>query len=81
MKRIPLSVIELCDEDGKITPLYVVKDGKRYAVDKVMSSMRHAPQVECVSPTRYDCMIEGRKKTIYRDAYPSQKWFSVMRYD
>ena len=37
---------ELCDEDGKITPLYVVKDGKRYAVDKVMSSMRQRPKIK-----------------------------------
>lgn len=77
MQRIAIAVIELCDENGKITPLAVVKDGKRYEVDKVLSSMRHAPDVECVSPTRYDCIVEGRKMTIYRDAYPSQKWFSV----
>ncbi len=79
MKRIPIGVIELCDEDGELTPMFVVKDGKRYAIDTVMSVRRHAPGVECVSPLRYDCIIEGRKKTIYRDAYPSGKWFSVVQ--
>ena len=77
MERIPISVIELCDDDGNITPLYVVKDGKQFAIDKVLSVMRHAPNVACVSPMRYDCVIEGKPRTIYRDAYPSQKWFSV----
>lgn len=77
VERIPLSVIELCDENGEITPLYVVKDGKRFAVERVMRRSRHAPPVACVSPTRFDCMIDGRKKIIYRDAFPSLKWFSV----
>ncbi|MCH5160936.1 MAG: hypothetical protein J1G04_02795 [Clostridiales bacterium] len=77
MIRIPLSVIEKCDEDGGITPLKVVVDGKEYTIDKVLSERRHAPNVACVSPMRYDCVIEGRSKVIYRDAYPSQKWFSV----
>lgn len=78
MKRVSIAVIELCDEDGKLTPLFVVKDGKRYEVDRVISVMRHAPAVACVSPMRYDCVIEGHKKTIYRDAHPSDKWFSVL---
>ncbi|MDE6401050.1 MAG: hypothetical protein K2L54_00380 [Clostridiales bacterium] len=77
MERIPISVIELCDEDGQITPLAVVKDGKEYGIDKVFGFTRHAPAVACVSPMRYDCLISGIKRTIYRDAYPSQKWFSV----
>lgn len=78
MKRLDIAVIELCDEDGGVTPLYVVKDGKNYVVDKVLHVARHAPQVACVSPMRYDCVIEGRKKTIYRDAPPHAKWFSVV---
>lgn len=49
MKRLDIAVIELCDEDGGVTPLYVVKDGKNYAVDKVLHVARHAPQVACVS--------------------------------
>lgn len=77
MERIPLSVIELCDEDGKLTPLYVVVDGKQYEVQKVYGSRRHAPDVACVSPVRYDCVIDGVRKTIYRDGHPSNKWFSV----
>lgn len=77
MERIAIGVIELCDEDGKVTPLAVVKDGRRFEVDKITSVMRHAPAVACVSPMRYDCVIEGKKRVIYRDAYPSQKWFSV----
>ncbi len=78
MERMPIGVIELCDEDGKIAPLYVVKDGKSFSVDRVVRVSRHAPKVACVSPMRYDCIIDGRKKVIYRDAYPSQKWFSVV---
>lgn len=70
-------MIELCDENGEITPLYVVKDGKRFPVERVISRSKNAPPVECVSPTRYDCMVDGRKKIIYRDAFPSLKWFSV----
>ena len=77
MRRIAISVIELCDEEGTVTPLFVVFDGKRYEVEKVLRVSRHAPGVACVSPMRYDCMIDGRKKVIYRDAYPSCKWFSV----
>ncbi|MDE7463457.1 MAG: hypothetical protein K2M48_00365 [Clostridiales bacterium] len=77
MERIPLCVIEKCDEDGNVTPLFVVKNGKHYAIDKVYGVSRHAPSVACVSPMRYDCAIEGRKKVIYRDAHPSNKWFSV----
>lgn len=78
MKRKAISVIELCDESGGITPLCVVAGGKRYEVDKVLSVTRHAPDVECVSPMRYDCIVCGVKKTLYRDGYPSQKWFSVV---
>ena len=77
MERIAISVIELIDEDGGITPLAVVKDGKEYGVDKVLSVTRHAPNVACISPLRYDCVIEGVKKTIYRDGHPHVKWFSV----
>ena len=77
MDRIAISVVELCDEQGKITPLAVVKDGKEFAVDKVLSVRRHAPNVACVSPMRYDCIITGKARSIYRDSYPSQKWFSV----
>lgn len=77
MERLPISVIELCDEQANITPMYVVKDGKRYEVEKVLRVSRHAPAVECVMPTRYDCIIAGVKKTIYRDAHPSNRWFSV----
>ena len=29
-------MIELCDEEGGITPLFVVADGKRYEVERVM---------------------------------------------
>ena len=77
MERIAISVIELCDEEGGITPLFVVADGRKYEVERVMRVSRHAPAVACVSPMRYDCVIEGRKKAIYRDAHPSSKWFSV----
>ena len=77
MIRIPIGVIEKCDESGEITPIAVVVGGKQYRVDKVLSVRRHAPNVACVSPMRYDCVIDGRSKVIYRDAYPSQKWFSV----
>ena len=78
MKRVAIGVIELCDEDGTVTPMFVVKDGKKYSVDKVLSVRRHAPPVACVSAVRYDCIVEGHKKTIYRDAYPSLRWFSVV---
>ncbi len=78
MKRIDLSVIELCDENGEVTPLAVVFDGKEYGIDKVLSVTRHAPnEVACVSPMRYDCIVRGVKRTIYKDAHPSNKWFSV----
>ena len=77
MKRIAISVVELCDEEGNITPLAVVKDGKEFGIDKILAVTRHAPAVACVSPLRYDCIITGIKRAIYRDGYPSQKWFSV----
>ena len=48
---------------------------------KVLGVSRHAPAVACVSPMRYDCVITGKKRAIYRDAYPSQKWFSVRNSD
>ncbi len=77
MTRIPIGVIEKCDECGDITPIAVVVGGRQYPIDKIVSVRRHAPNVACVSPMRYDCVIDGRAKVIYRDAYPSQKWFSV----
>lgn len=78
MERIAIGVIELCDEEGNITPLAVVKDGKEFGVDKVLGVTRHAPpNIACISPMRYDCIIQGKKRTIYRDGYPSVKWFSV----
>ena len=78
MRRIDISVVELVDENGEVTPMYVKKDGKYYCVDKVLGVTRHAPDVACVSPMRYDCVIEGIRKTIYKDAHPSNKWFSVV---
>lgn len=77
MERVDIAVVELCDEDGRITPLAVVKDGAEFSVDKVLGVTRHAPNVACVSPMRYDCMICGRRKTIYRDGPPHERWFSV----
>lgn len=78
MQRLNISVVALIDEDGNITPMYVYKCGKYYKVDKVLSVRRHAPDVECISPLRYDCIIEGKKKTVYEDSHPSRKWFSVV---
>ncbi len=79
MERLPLAVIEFCDENANITPMYVVKDGRKFEIEKILCVSRHAPPVECVMPTRYDCIIDGVKKTVYRDAHPSNKWFSVRR--
>lgn len=78
MTRMDLSVVELVDESGEITPLYVLKNDKYYKIEKVLSVTRHAPAVACVSPHKYDCIIEGKRKSIYKDAHPSHKWFSVV---
>lgn len=77
-KRMDIAVVAMFDENGEITPLFVYKDGKYYKIDKVMSVRRYAPSVACVSPFRYDCIIEGKSKSIYRDGHPSHKWFSVV---
>ena len=81
--RIPLKMIQLTEQDGKVWPLafeWKNPDGEKIEVkiDRIISV---TPASELKSGTvgdRYDVEIEGRREYLYYSKLAPRKWFRVV---
>ena len=81
--RIPLKMIQLTEQDGKVWPIafdWHDIDGVSIEVniDRVISV---TPSSELKSGTvgdRYECEIEGRREYLYYTKLAPRKWFKVV---
>jgi len=75
--RIPLSVEAVFDLDGKLTPVCLFFEEKKYTVDRILQVRPYKPpKVACVAPIAYTVVIEGVEKEIFYEA-ETGTWFSV----
>lgn len=67
-----VKVISLCDEDGNLTPGYIVWiNGQKYKIDKVLENRQTAsPAGGC--GIRYRYLIDGRERNLF---YETNRWF------
>lgn len=81
--RIPLKMIQLTEQDGKVWPLafeWKNPDGEKIEV-KVDRIVSVAPASELKSGTvgdRYDVEIEGQRDYLYYTKLAPRKWFKVI---
>ena len=67
-----VDVVTLQRKSGTMTPLFLVwDDGRKYAIDKVVSVERRASQVGGCG-IRYACMICGQRRNLF---YERTRWF------
>ena len=75
--RMPLSVGVVYRMDGKITPVVIICEDKKYHIDKIFDVKKHAPlTVGSVAPLEYTVLVSGETKKIYFEE-DTGKWFSV----
>lgn len=67
-----VDVILYQKRSGEIIPLYVCwENGRKYRIDKILSSERRASQVGGCG-VRYACMIQGKLRNLFLE---KNKWF------
>lgn len=80
--RIPLSMIQLTERDGRAFPLafdWVGEDGavSRQKIEKVFSYTPCAEQKSGVVGDRYECLIGGQREYLYYSIVAPRKWFKL----
>jgi hypothetical protein len=81
--RMPLKMLQLTDEDGKVWPVaffWPDADGitSKVAVDNVRSIVTQAEQKSGTVGDRYECEIEGKIEYIYYTKLTPRKWFKIV---
>lgn len=72
MTKKYIKVIALCDEDGTLTPGFIVwKNGRRYKIDKILESRNAASKVGGCG-ILYRCVIDGKVRNLF---YEVDRWF------
>lgn len=70
-----ITVIELHDLKGQVTPIQVLWDSingsKAYRIDKILS-VRKAASVVGGCGIRYECLIKGEKRNLF---FEKDRWF------
>ncbi|MDF9825744.1 hypothetical protein M2475_002146 [Breznakia sp. PF5-3] len=67
-----VKVIALCDENGKLTPGYIVwLNGQKYRIDKI-HEIRNASSQAGGCGVLYVCSINGKIRKLF---YEVDKWF------
>lgn len=75
--RTPLSVGVVYRMDGKITPVIIICEDKKYPIEKIIDVCKHAPMtVGSMAPLQYTVLVAGETKKIYFEE-DTGKWFSV----
>ena len=80
--RIPLTMIQLTERDGRAYPLafdWVDEDGAtaRMKIEKVFSFTPCAEQKSGVVGDRYECLIGGQREYLYYSIVAPRKWFKL----
>ena len=80
--RVPLSMIQLTERDGKAWPLaFAWADGQgakiQVAVEKVISVVPYAEQKSGTVGDRYECLIGGRTEYLFFTILQPRKWFKL----
>ena len=80
--RIPLTMIQLTERDGKAYPLAFDWEGDDGAVshikiEKVYSYTPCAEQKSGVVGDRYECLIGGKREYLYYSIIAPRKWFKL----
>lgn len=72
MKRY-VEVLASFSEDGKLTPVQITwKDGRRFAIDRVLKRERCASRRAGGAGIMYTCRIRGQEVHLF---YEVDKWF------
>ena len=72
MKRY-VEVLASFSEDGKLTPVQITwKDGRRFAIDRVLKCERCASRRAGGAGIMYTCRIRGQEVHLF---YEVDKWF------
>lgn len=61
------------DEDGRITPLFLIFHGKRYEIDRIISRCNAAALKSGGQGMRYTVRINGQETYLFQDE--KQRWF------
>ena len=71
-----LTMIVRVEQEGNIKPVAIEwEDGRKFSVDKIVSIMNAPPVHVGALPTqKYDVIIEGRHRVLYREC-TSGRWF------
>ncbi len=73
-KKTYVAVVLLVDDCGKITPLSIIVDGKKFDADKVLSRTNAPPShVGGLLTARYELRILGKTICLYREY--DGRWF------
>ena len=80
--RIPLTMIQLTERDGRAYPLafdWTDEDGavSRLKIEKVYSFTPCAEQKSGVVGDRYECLIGGQREYLYYSLVSPRKWFKL----
>ena len=80
--RIPLTMIQLTERDGRAFPLafdWEAGDGavSRVKIEKVYSFTPCAEQKSGVVGDRYECQIGGQREYLYYSLVAPRKWFKL----
>ncbi len=68
-EKIPVEMIVRFTENGEIRPLKVIFGDKMYLIDKVYNKVLTTPKGAFGVALEYNCLINGRKKSIFFDRY------------
>ena len=83
--RVPLSMIQLTERDGKAWPLAfdwvdeTTGDLVRVEIDRVVSCEPFAEQRSGAVGDRYECEINGRSEYLYYSIISPRKWFFIKK--
>ena len=80
--RIPLTMIQITERDGRAYPLafdWEDEDGAvtRQKIEKVYSFTPCAEQKSGVVGDRYECQIGGKREYLYYSLIAPRKWFKL----
>lgn len=81
--RIPLTMIQLTEPDGKAWPLAFDWEDEesgekiRVEIEHVLPCIPHAEQKCGAVGDRYECVINGRLEYLYYSVLQPRKWFRL----
>ena len=80
--RIPLTMIQLTERDGRAYPLAFDWEGEdgaksRVKIEKVFAYTPCAEQKSGVVGDRYECQIGGQREYLYYSLVAPRKWFKL----